>query len=235
MERLQDCGAKMRICVVGWYLYPEFYDILSVVHCKYPVTIVSHVKGVTSSLPVIEIPNIGLEWGVYSHYLQNIWDGDSVLFTHDDNKIFDVTVFDEIASIKKDCSMIFRTEKEKRCNIGVHGRALFCSERFLKFYKDYICSCKFSKGTHKGFWYDQNNLGFTLDGGNGDKNEDINRGTHHMKAVMEKLSKETDFDFSPTIVGRFMYGYRGKIGLEGLREEINNEKYKVPGNYSYTL
>ena len=225
----------MRICVVGWYFYPEFYDVLKQIMNKYPVFIVSHKGNTGLELPTAEIPNVGLEWGAYHYYLQNIWKDDSVFFTHDDNKIFNIEVFDEIASINKDCSMIFRTEKERQCNVGVHGRAFFCSERFLGFYKSYECRCKFSKVPHNGFWYDPNNFGFTLDGCDEDKNAEITRCTYHMKIVMEKLSKETEFNFQPTIVGDFLYGFRGKIGIDGLISEINNEKYRIPSNYSFTL
>ena len=98
-----------------------------------------------------------------------------MFFTHDDT-VVGGKVFDEIAKIRHDCAYVFRDEAEERSNGGKHGRAIFCSARFLKLILNYECNCHQAKdredrhhhegailkgtGPHKGFWYDPENKGF---------------------------------------------------------------------------
>jgi hypothetical protein len=124
--------------------------------------------------------------------------------------------------------MIFRTLHEDKCNLGVHGRCFKCSERFLKFYKDYECRCDKSKPPHKGFWYDATNDGIVDDEGDTNKNEKINSGTYHMAVAMKQLSRTTDFSFDSTIMFNYFYGFRGRLGLDGLTAEINAQRYAIP-------
>lgn len=163
----------MQICVVGFYGHKEFYDLLKTV--RYPITVISHNKDNDYfDLPTINIPNIGLEFGCYDYYLKNVWKSGSVLFMHDDIQIEDASVFDKISSLKQDVAYIFRDLAEHGANGGKHGRAIYCSGRFLKLVSEVECDCHWcwekedvhhNPGTilpginspHKGFWFDPNN------------------------------------------------------------------------------
>jgi len=164
----------MQICVVGFYGHKDFCDLLKTV--KYPVTVISHNEvNDYSGLSTINIPNIGLEFGAYDYYLKNVWTKGSVLFMHDDMTINDISVFDGISKLEHDCSYIFRDMAEEKANGGKHGRAIYCSERFLNFIKNFECDCMWceekedihhNKGhllprlnPHKGFWFDPYNKG----------------------------------------------------------------------------
>jgi hypothetical protein len=171
----------MEICVAGWYFEPHFLEKLSEVTNKYRVTIVSHVPDGwddyhLNGCRVIPIPNIGLEFGCYDYYLKNLWTGRSdVLFIHDDTKIKNSVVFNDISNLDVDCAYIFRDAAEERANGGKHGRAIFCSARFLAFLIQHECVCEQStdredvhhnpgtilkgQGPHTGFWYDKENKG----------------------------------------------------------------------------
>ena len=169
----------MKICIAGWYLEKQFLDSCYRVRNRYESFVVSHKKAHRKDFRGINyriIPNIGLEFGCYDYYLKNIWDGKSdVFFTHDDT-VVGGKVFDEIAKIRHDCAYVFRDEAEERSNGGKHGRAIFCSARFLKLILNYECNCHQAKdredrhhhegailkgtGPHKGFWYDPENKGF---------------------------------------------------------------------------
>jgi hypothetical protein len=171
----------MEICVAGWYFEPHFLEKMSEVNDKYRVTIVSHLPDAwedyhLNGLRVIPVPNIGLEFGCYDHYLKNLWTGrDDVLFIHDDTKIKNSDVFDGISRVGVDCAYIFRDMAEEKANGGKHGRAIFCSKKFLAFIINYECMCEQSKdredvhhnpgtilkgqGSHTGFWYDRENKG----------------------------------------------------------------------------
>ena len=166
----------MKICVVGWYFLPEFYLQLVEVNKTYPVFIVAHKPGNCMGLDYEVIPNIGLEFGCYDHYLKNIWDGKSnVFFAHDDTHLSDINVFNKIAAITYDCAYVFRDKAEEAANGGKHGRAIYTSAKFLELIKNYKCDCPQSvdqkdmhhnkdailpgTGTHTGFWHDPYNTG----------------------------------------------------------------------------
>jgi len=166
---------EMEICIVGWYFDLTLLNIMKLV--KFPVTIVSHKKvdkKVYNGFDFVEIPNIGLEFGAYNHYLMNLWKGNNVLFMHDDISLNSIRVFKEIAALKHDVAYIFRDKAEEKANGGKHGRSIFCSSRFLSFVKDFTCDCEWCKekedrhnegntlpkiAPHKGFWFDPNNKG----------------------------------------------------------------------------
>jgi hypothetical protein len=108
--------------------------------------------------------------------MKKIWNGnDSVLFLHDDLRVESSQVIDAICKLKHDCAYIFRDKAEEKANGGMHGRAIYCSQRFLEFVKNFKCCCKWLLekedphnkehllpplgNYHKGFWYDYNNMG----------------------------------------------------------------------------
>lgn len=165
----------MRICVAGWHGNKMFYDFLEMV--PYGVTVINHKEDNDClSLLKVNVPNIGLEFGCYDYYLKNIWKGGNVLFIHDDTDIKSPGVLDSIFKLKHDCAYLFRDKAEEKANGGKHGRAIYCSDRFLRFIKDFKCSCIWleekedvhhNKGTflpslgkyHTGFFYDLHNEG----------------------------------------------------------------------------
>ena len=168
----------MEICVAGFYFDRDFIEILRRSSEKHKITIISHRKAKdfvnSREITCINIPNIGLEFGCYDHYLKNVWDGGKTLFIHDDMKIGSINIFDKIEEVDKDCAYIFRDECEEKANGGKHGRAILASSRFLQFIKDFRCDCDWGRakpdqhnkgsilpylGPHRGFWFDLHNHG----------------------------------------------------------------------------
>ena len=176
----------MRICVVGWYFDPKFIQVLQRIQHIHSVYIVCHKQpDFYFDIPYYTIPNVGLEFGCYDWYLRTIWDGVSnVLFTHDDTKISGtLDVFKEIAllGLSYDCTYIFRDLSEEKANGGKHGRAIFCSAKFLRhlLLKD-------------GFWYDKENLGYIGHGQprptrNNGKPMDYNTGIYTFHRMLGKV------------------------------------------------
>lgn len=172
----------MEICIAGWYFDKKFLGVMDFINreTKHSVYIISHLpannNGDVGSLIVESIPNVGLEFGCYDYYLKNVWNGSNdVLFIHDDTNIKDPVVFDSIADLGVDCAYIFRDSAEEKANGGKHGRAIFCSKRFLDFLIGFECTCHQStdredvhhnkgtilkgQGPHTGFWFDKDNTG----------------------------------------------------------------------------
>ena len=134
----------MNICVAGWYYHEPF--IARMVNSKHTAGIVAHRALSGKELHGLDfdlIPNFGLEFGCYDWYLKNKWKDGPVLFMHDDNEITDAAL-DAIAQMTVDQAFLFSSEAEAKANGQAHGRAIFCSEKFLKRLK--------SDG---GFWYDE--------------------------------------------------------------------------------
>jgi hypothetical protein len=133
---------------------------------KHPVFIVAHKNDPMLrivDLPYVVIPNTGLEFGAYNHYLMNIWEGGNVLFTHDDVAILptikdyeikgDSEIWDEISNLTVDQAYIFQNRAEDIAAAGMHGRMFFMSERLLEWFKE--CG---------GFWHDPLNTGYLGEG-----------------------------------------------------------------------
>jgi len=168
----------MNICVVGYYFNRELYKQLSGLSNRYAVNVVCHRSPngflLPSNLKASIIQNIGLEFHVYNHYLQNIWVSGKTLFMHDDIVIEDPSVFEQIEQIDKDCAYLFRDEAESKANGGKHGRIVLMSDQFLRFVKSFECDCEWCHAKndphnigsklpllkkHVGFWYDPYNTG----------------------------------------------------------------------------
>lgn len=170
----------MKICVAGWFLDDDFYRVLKEIN--YSIIVISHNPDIEKleeiGLPYKIIDNIGLEFGAYDYYLKNEWDRESdILFTHDDTRILDNSVFDKIADLGKqgiDQAYIFKNKAEEVNNGGKHGRAIFMSAKLLTFMISYKCNCYettdhydrhnpddilLGTGPHTGFWFDPYNLG----------------------------------------------------------------------------
>lgn len=159
----------MKICVCGWYFREDFYRVLKRVNERYPVAVVSNTGFLTASESVLARSldfytreNIGLEWGAYDYYLKEVWDGVSpVLFLHDDIRLRPVMkdyelrppveIFDAISKFEHDQVYIFKSLPEAKENFWIHGRAFYCSARFLRYLRRY----------NDGFWFDEDNDGHT--------------------------------------------------------------------------
>jgi hypothetical protein len=144
----------MNICVAGWYFNRALMDALIKFQQSMPVDIVAHRPepvwdhGIIMPIVCHQIPNKGLEFGCYNYYLEFVWPEEgNTLFIHDDNEITQ-EAFDVIAGMTVDQAFLFGSEEEIKSNGGAHGRAILCSERFLKQLK--------SDG---GFWYDESQNG----------------------------------------------------------------------------
>lgn len=192
----------MKICVAGWYYNEQLFKVLNEVNKKHKVIVVSYYGRVNgeerrstdkeyipekimrvvapTGISVISNPNGGLEFGNYDYYIKNYWDKESsVLFMHDDIIIYNNKIFDIIEDRLKDYdqAFIFRDTEEEVSQGRIHGRAFYCSKRFLQFMLDYTCTCKQSEdyehphykgfkpkvilkgtGPHNGFWYDSFNM-----------------------------------------------------------------------------
>lgn len=170
----------MNICVCGWYFRKSFMTALKQVSHRFPVAIVAHRMPPKHALDLAWVlkENVGLEWGAYNYFLMNLWDGQSsVLFIHDDTEVMDTRVFSRIAMIEADQAFIFNNGREAAYNSGGHGRAVFCSSKFLNVVKD-----------SGGFWYDEGNKGFIAEGGY--RTEKPPEGCMHHNAAMHRLMRD---------------------------------------------
>lgn len=211
----------MKICVCGWYFNEGFMRDLERVHKKYPVVVVSH-RNKPIRLPHVYIPNVGLEWGAYNYYLKYIYDGkDKVFFTHDDNDIEDIGVFDELAKCDLDVGFVFRNADESEWAFERHGRAIVMSEKFLNFCKKEKFSLKNpdtgEKFLQDGFWYDKNNYGYIGD----DKKIDCNKGIEFFASFLKYLEDNNKgFRFGTIFNDRIKLGFRGERGIDELSKAI---------------
>jgi hypothetical protein len=157
----------MNICVCGWYFFEGFYSELWKANKKHPVWIVAHKDDhmiTICDLSVAIVPNVGLEFGAYDYYLNNIWEGGDTLYTHDDIAILPQIkdyelrsrekIWDDIAATEHDQAYIFQDREDDVFNAGKHGRMIFMSHKLQEWFKE-----------REGFWYDRQNTGYTGDEG----------------------------------------------------------------------
>lgn len=206
MIMLENSNNKFQICVCGWYYYPAFYKSLLEVKDKFSVIIIGNREGEVFGLSFVLRNNIGLDWGAYSYFVDNEWDGQSnVLFMQDDSAVSD-SFFEEMSKISFDQAFIFRNQKEFEENYS-HGRAFFASRRFLEILKK-----------EGGIWYDQGNKGFIAEGtswsekppeGCRDHNAGIRNFTSKVKQIGEK---NPGLSVNGQVYSKKVYlGRRGKI------------------------
>jgi hypothetical protein len=201
-------GNKVKICVCGWYFYQDFYATLNSLRAAFDIVIIANKSGNAPGLPYILRENIGLEWGAYSYFLDNCWDGfSSVLYMHDDIKA-NADFFLNIQGTTLDQAFIFQNEFEYQQNYS-HGRAFYASARFLN-----LCRL------YGGIYYDKGNSGFIAPGyswstkppeGCKDHNYAIREFTELVKRIAEdypdmSVNKQI---YSPNIC----LGVRGKFSL----------------------
>lgn len=134
----------MNICVCGWYFRNEFYVALANAG-DYNITIICNREPPIDTLPDLNFitrPNVGLEFGAYQYYLTHFWEKGDTLFIHDDIDIIGDGFWNRVEQLRLDQAFLFQTEFQGKCNQNFHGRAFFCSQRFLTVMRDYGCNCK---------------------------------------------------------------------------------------------
>jgi hypothetical protein len=183
----------MQIAAAGWYFselfinHPTKYDVFTVAHKEPPAPL--------ESCKVI--PNVGLEFGCYDWYLKNKWESGDVLFIHDDNEITE-NALDLIAGLNRDQVFLFTSEAEAKANGYAHGRAIFCSEKFLKRLKE-----------DGGYWFDEGNHG-DIEPTSADKPNYHNSAIQVFKSYVMSLPKEYTVN-KIAIVPGLKCGYRGRL------------------------
>ena len=190
-------------CVTGWYYPQPIFDMLAELQATgVDVTVMAHRDPACRvSVPVVTLPDIGLEWGSFSAYLKYHWHDGETLFLHDDVSASLETILTLYRSREKndvDLAFIFRDEAMANENSWHHGRAIIASDKYLR---------RLAAGP--GIWYDRDNHGMTIGPG-------CNRGCHHFYFTMGAL-KEEDPTLRTTILlaPDMDFGFRGLMGEAG--------------------
>ena len=107
------------------------------------VIIVGHKQAprhVEDRFTVIDLPNIGLEFGAYDDFIKR-FDPCDTLFMHDDASVNDPEIFSRISACGHDQAFVFRDEADGRANQNFHGRMWFASARFIENILSTECNC----------------------------------------------------------------------------------------------
>lgn len=195
----------MTVCVVGWHFHRPLYETLR--ESKYPWTIVAHRKPPDDlSFPGpqcrVLLHNIGLEFHCYDDYLRSDWVNSrgSVLFSHDDNEITEAAL-DTIAALDRDQAFLFSSDADAQANGKAHGRAIFCSERFLTRLK-----------ADGGFWYDERPCdGKPIPATTADAPDFHNAAIQVFRAYLERLPQDEFRVNQVAIIPGLKTGYRGRL------------------------
>jgi hypothetical protein len=187
----------VNICAVGWYFHPPLLVTLSA--SKYPWFMVCHKAPPVALENFTVIPNVGLEFGAYQFYLENQWQGGPVLFMHDDNEVTEAAL-DSISAMTVDQAFLFSSQAEAEANGKAHGRAIFCSEKFLEQLK-----------ADGGFWYDERPCdGKPIPATTAGEPDYHNSGIQVFRAYLESLPKEFSVNHVAIVPG-LKTGYRGRV------------------------
>lgn len=189
----------MNICLAGWYFHEPLLKMLG--ESRHKVSLICHRGWPKDKGPwginFDIIPNVGLEFGCYDWYLKDAWKDGGVLFMHDDNEIT-VGALNLIDGLDRDQVFLFSSEEEAAANGRAHGRAMWCSERFLRRLK-----------ADGGFWYDEGNTGdvspTTADGPNYH-----NAGILTFQAYLMTVARDLTVGRFAAVPG-LKCGYRGRI------------------------
>lgn len=127
------CGRKeYTVCVAGWYFLNDLYETLTKMKDK--VAVVAHKDShhMKNFDKVAVIENIGLEFHIYNHFLNKIWNGmDDIIFLQDDAVIGDCDIFNKISdqcvASGYDVAYVWESDKQKRKNGNAHGRCVYVS------------------------------------------------------------------------------------------------------------
>jgi hypothetical protein len=191
----------MNVCVAGWYFHAPLIKVLA--SLKHPVVMVMHRYNCapeSAGLRWFHIPNVGLEFGCYDWYLKNEWPSGSALFLHDDNEITEAAL-DAIASMTVDQAFLFSSEADAAANGRAHGRAIFCSEKFLARLK-----------ADGGFWFSETACdGKPIPATTAGEPDYHNAGIQVFRAYLESLLKGEFSVGHVAIVPGLKTGYRGRL------------------------
>lgn len=185
----------MNICVAGWYFHKPLLELLD--NSMYEYRIIAHRNNGNLASDCTLIPNIGLEFGCYDWYLKHDWQSGDALFIHDDIEISEKALM-LVANIGRDQAFLFGSEDEARANGYAHGRAIYCSDRFLRRLKD-----------DGGFWFDEGNAG-DVSPTTADAPNYHNAGILTFRAYLATLPTEYSVSRYAVIPG-MKCGYRGRI------------------------
>jgi hypothetical protein len=145
-------------------------------------------------------PNVGLEFGCYCEYLFHEWKGGPALFVHDDTDVTEAAL-DAIAAMTVDQAFLFASEAEAAANGNAHGRAIFCSEKFLTRLK-----------VDGGFWYDERpSDGKPIPATTANEPAWHNTGIQVFLAYLQSLPQDEFSVNNIAIVSGLKTGYRGRI------------------------
>lgn len=202
----------MQICVCGWYYYKDFYTVLASLRTTFDIVIIANRPGDTLGLTCVVRENIGLEWGAYSYFLDNCWDGISnVLFMHDDTKA-DADFFHGIHQNPHDQAFIFENEAGFQQSYS-HGRAFCASATFLK-----LCIM------NGGIYYDKGNKGFIAPGYSWSaRPPDGCRDHNYAIREFTKFCKRLAADYPVLSVNKQIYDPNISLGVRG---KFNGKAYQ---------
>jgi len=187
----------MNICLAGWYFHKSL--IVGLDNSRCPVFMVAHREPTNRiAIPYKVIPNTGLEFGCYDWYLKNEWKAGSILFMHDDAEITEGAL-SEIAKLNRDQCYLFSSEQEAKANGYAHGRAMFCSEKFLSRLKE-----------DGGFWFDEGNHG-NIAPTTADSPNYHNIGIQTFRAYLNSLPQDIFKVSKFAVVPGLRCAYRGRI------------------------
>ena len=188
----------MNLCLCGWYFHPPL--IAALVASKYPWFVVCHREPPkTFPLRYASGPNVGLEFGAYQQYLEYEWQGGPVLFLHDDNEITEAAL-DAVSQMTVDQAFLFASAADAEANGKAHGRAMFCSEKFLTRLK-----------ADGGFWYSEEPCdGKPIPATTANVPDYHNVGIQVFRAYLESLPKEFTVNRVAIVLG-LRTGYRGRL------------------------
>lgn len=185
----------MKICVAGWYFNDHLLKTLD--ESGFDAFLVAH-RPFKGEFPHAVIPNVGLEFGCYDWYVKNKWKDGPVLFIHDDNEITPQAL-KLVAAIRDiDQCYLFTNQQEAEANGFCHGRAMFCSERFLKRILE-----------DGGFWYDEGNHGDVAPT-TADSPNYHNAGIQMFRAYLNSVGRELKVSRLAVLPG-LKNGYRGRV------------------------
>lgn len=191
----------MNVCVCGWYYYKPFIEVMNQsTLLMNDIIIIGHKDGDAGDLQKIIIPNIGLEFGAYDFYLKNIWQGGDTLFIHDDNE-FDFTAWNKLNLLPQLFDQVFIHENgiAELANGFAHGRAFFCSNRFLNIIK---------RGG--GFWYDTESVEIEIEISK--KEKPHNRGIKAFLDCCLKIKAATGWAVAQVVnIPEIKTGWRGQF------------------------
>jgi hypothetical protein len=191
----------VNICVAGWY----FHELLigQLLGSKHLACFVSHRIPSGTDLHGLDfelIPNVGLEFGSYDWFLKNKCGSGPALFMHDDTEVLE-SALDLISQMTVDQAFLFSSEADAQANGKVHGRAIFCSEKFLARLK-----------ADGGFWYDERPCdGKEIPPTTADSPDYHNSAIQVFRAYLGSLPKDEFSVGHVAVVPGLKTGYRGRL------------------------